>query len=516
YETGDFARVEVLVHEYPDTTLLVLEAAPFPVLRTVTFEGNSLIPDDSLNQVFAELLGKPINAHNARNSIERLLEVYRRRGYSLARVSSVDFDAPSGMAHLKIDEGVVTRRTIIGTSKTKDYVIWRELPWDEGEVFQVGSVAQGLNNLYGTNLFEQISIKPRRVGSQNQEHLVIIDVRERHTDLLRLGMTVDNERNIQPSIDLRDENFLGIGSELGVHFFGGLRNRYYLGEFKANRIFNSYLTFNLKAYYDLRDVNVFKNEDINPTRWNRVRSGEYREVHRGVSVAFGTQLERLGLVTIEVRTEQQRAWSIFETPIDTAIEHSIGALKVGTRVDSRDRFPYPKSGVVMEFSYESGLVRGGDPVGFTKMFFDYEWYETLFPRQTIRPKILFGFGDETVPFTEQFRLGGRDNFFGYREDNDRGRQLFLLSLQYRYQLPVDLLFETYLMVRYDLGHIWEKAEQIRIKDLRHGLGFTLGVDTPIGPAEVSVGRAFFIRKDLFDNPLSYGPIVTYFKIGYAF
>jgi len=516
YETGVYENVEVLVHEYADTTVLVLEAHPYPVLRSVEFEGNMLIPSDSLKSAFESQLGKNLNAYDARHSMEEALEGYRRKGYSLARIASVDFDESSGTAVLVIDEGVVSRRTIIGTEKSKDYVIWRELPWDEGEVFQVDLVAEGLNNLYSTNLFEQISIKPRRVGPQNDEHLVIIDVRERYTDLLRLGMTIDNERNVQPSVDLRDENFLGIGSELGLHFFGGLRNRYYLGEFKANRIFDSYLTFNLKTYYDLMDFNVFKDEEINETRWNRVRSGEFREVRQGVSVAFGTQLERLGLVTIEVKTEKQRIWSIFEMPIDTAREYSVGSVKIGTRVDSRDRFPYPRSGVVMEFSYESGLIRTGDPVGFTKMFFSYESYETIFPRQTIRPRIQFGFGDETVPLTEQFRLGGHESFFGYREDNGRGRQLFLLSLQYRYQLPVDLLFRTYVKVRYDLGHIWEKAEQIRMKDLRHGVGFSLGLDTPIGPAEFSIGRAFYIRKDLFDNPLSYGPIVTYFKIGYAF
>jgi NTE family protein len=233
-------------------------------------------------------------------------------------------------------------------------------------------------------------------------------------------------------------------------------------------------------------------------------------------MAFGTQLERLGLFTVEGRHENQRIWNIFGQPLDTTRTYTVSSLKLGTRIDSRDQFPYPRDGVVMDFSYESGVVSEREQVGFTKMLFSYEWYSTPFANQTIRPKILFGFGDETVPLTEQFRLGGHDSFFGYREDNARGRQLFLLSLQYRYQLPVNLLFDTYVMVRYDLGHIWEKAEQIRIKDLRHGIGVTLALDTPIGPAEFSVARAFFIRKDIFDNPLSYGPYATYFKVGYAF
>lgn len=515
YETGAFEHVKVHVREYPETTVLTLDARPNPVLSKVEIRGNVVVPSDTLRSSFDWLLGKRLNAHAARQSMEHLLEIYRNKGHSLARIQSASLDPTTGVATITVNEGIVHRRTIVGTKKTKDYVIWRELPWNEGEVFQVSKVAEGLDNLYSTNLFEQISIKTER--ATNDEQIVILNIRERYTDLIRLGMTIDNERNVQPSIDVRDENFLGIGSELGLRFFGGLRNRYYLGEFKANRIFNSYLTFNLKGYFDLRDVNVFTDENLqSQTRWNRVRSGEYRDVRQGASIAFGTQLERLGLFTVEGRHERQRIWNIFGQPLDTTREYTVSALKIGTRIDSRDEFPYPRDGVVMDFWYESGFVTEHEKVGFTKMLFSYEWYQSPFPGQTIRPKLLFGFGDETVPLTEQFRLGGHDSFFGYREDNARGRQLFLLSLQYRYLLPVNLLFDTYLIARYDLGHIWEKAEQIRIKDLRHGIGLTLAMDTPIGPAEFSVARALFIRKDLFESPLSYGPVATYFKLGYAF
>ncbi|MEP0821281.1 MAG: patatin-like phospholipase family protein [Ignavibacterium sp.] len=512
HESGDFKNVEIQVNEFADSTLFVIVAEPYPVLNDVVFQGNQVVSSETLRSVFDDLLGREINAHTARSALEGVIDLYRQGGYSLARILSARLDS-AGTAIITLDEGIVDRRTIVGTRKTKDYVIWRELPWNEREVFRVDKVAEGLDNLYGTNLFEQVSIKAKRV---NDEQIVVIDARERNTGLIRLGMTVDNERNIQPSIDVRDENFLGIASELGLHFFGGLRNRLYLGEFKANRIFNSYLTFNIRGYYDLRDINVFKDEFRSTTRWDRVRTGEYREVRGGVSVSFGTQLERLGQFTVEGRTERQRLWSIFGTPVDTARRLMVTSLKLGTRIDSRDRFPYPRDGVVMEFTYESGLVKEKGEIGFTKMFFNYESYATLFPGQTIKPKIMFGFGDETLPLTEQFTLGGRESFFGYREDNARGRQLFLLSLAYRYEVPLELLFDTYLLARYDLGHIWEKAEQIRLKDLRHGIGIGVGLDTPIGPAEVFVGRAFFIRKDLFESPLSFGPVVTYFRIGYAF
>jgi len=50
----------------------------------------------------------------------------------------------------------------------------------------------------------------------------------------------------------------------------------------------------------------------------------------------------------------------------------------------------------------------------------------------------------------------------------------------------------------------------------HGVGVGMAFDTPIGPAEFSLGRAFFFRKEILDNPLSLGPFIAYFSIGYSF
>jgi NTE family protein len=170
----------------------------------------------------------------------------------------------------------------------------------------------------------------------------------------------------------------------------------------------------------------------------------------------------------------------------------------------------------MNFSYESAIIPAKGGAGFTKMWFASDWYRTYFRRHTLHPRIRFGFADETLPISEQFSLGGQQSFFGLREDNSRGRQLLIASLEYRYQSPLSVFFDTYLTARYDLGSIWATPEEIRFKDLRHGIGVGVAFDTPIGLAEFSVGQSFFFRKDLLNNPISLGPILGYFTIGYAF
>jgi NTE family protein len=512
YDSGYYQDVQAEIQKYPDSSFISFAATRYPVLKSVTVKGNNLIPTDTILSFFAPLLNKNIDARQSRRALKEVLRLYRKEGYSLAHFRSVSFSPETGIATLDIDEGRIYRMDIHGTKKTRDYVIWRELPFGRDDVFEIGKVAQGIRNLNGTNLFEQVSITTRDEGDHN---VVDINVKERSTELLRLGMRIDNERNIQPSVDIRDDDFLGIGSELGAGYFGGLRNRNYYSEFKATRIFDSYLTFNLKGYYKLYDFYTYGYETPkSDIHWNRYRTGEYREEHEGVSAAFGTQLERLGTMAVEGRVEDQRVWNTSGQPLDSSQHIGISSIKVATTVDTKDRYPFPTEGVFMNLSYESALVKVIQAVGFTKFFFSYEFYQTAFGTQTIHPKILVGLADQTLPITEQFSLGGQNSFFGLQENDSRGRQIFVASLEYQWKLPFKLFFDTYLKARYDLGSIWSSPDEIRLSDLRHGIGITLGLDTPIGPAEFSIGKSFFTRTDILNNPVSYGPFVTYFSIGY--
>jgi NTE family protein len=511
-DSGDYQNLDAQIEEYADSSVVSFGATRYPHLTSVTVMGNHLVPTDTIRSVFQPLLNANINARKSRRALKEVLRLYRQEGYSLAHYRRVSFSPQTGTANLDIDEGLIYRMDIHGTKKTRDYVVWRELPFGKEDIFKIGAVAQGIRNLNGTSLFDQVSINTRTEDGHN---IVDINVKERSTELLRLGMRIDNERNIQPSIDVRDDDFLGIGSELGAGYFGGLRNRNYYGEFKATRIFDSYLTFNLKGYYKLYDFYTYDYETPkNDSHWNRYRTGEYREEHKGVSAAFGTQLERLGTMTLEGRVENQTVWNTSGQPLPGTEHIGISSIKVATTVDTKDQYPFPTEGVFMNLSYESALVKVIQAVGFTKFFFSYEFYQTAFGTQTIHPKILVGLADQTLPITEQFSLGGQNSFFGLQENDSRGPQIFVASLEYQWRLPFKIFFPTYLKARYDLGSIWPSPDQIRLVDLRHGIGITLALDTPIGPAEFSIGKSFFTRTTILNNPVSYGPFVTYFSIGY--
>jgi NTE family protein len=512
YSLGDYKDVyaEITLHDSTASVRFVYSLNP--VIHSVELSGNSLIASEEILPFVARLKEKPANSDSTRTALNNILSLYRDRGYSLARVQSVKLDSARGSLRISIDEGIIYHMSIEGTTKSRDWVIWRELPFVGGDIFTVSKGEQAIANIMATNLFDQVLIDVRYINDKND---LVIKATEKKSELVRLGLRVDNERNVQPSIEIRDENFLGAATELGLSFAGGLRNRKYVFESKANRIFNSYFTFNLNSFYDLKDIFTYINDPSvqSPTSFSRLRIGEYRQIRYGAGFSLGTQVERLGLVTAEYTLELNQIK--FQNGIGYSPDKfKLQTLRLLSTIDTQDHFPFARTGSLMNINWETASSVGAGEIGYSKIFLSYEWYSTYFVHHTLHPKITFGFADVTLPLSQQFSLGGENSFYGLYEDDSRGRQIFVINVEYRAFLPFRILWDTYFKMRYDFGSIWPQQENISLRDLHHGLGIGIAIDTPVGPASFSVGSSFYVRRDLLTQPISHGPTLGYFSIGY--
>lgn len=514
YNSGWYQEVTAEVMMDGAAADIVFHATVHPFLHRVVLNGNSVINSEELTIPFDSLLGRPINFHSLRRAYEQMLGRYRSVGYSLARITAERFDTSSGTLTLDINEGIIYKIFLRGKETSRDWVVWRELGFRDGNVFTVDKGKTALTNLYGTNLFDQVLMD---VGYEDGLPTITIQMDEKPTEVSRLGFRFDNERNLQPSIEFRNENLLGTATEIGASFAGGLRNRKYVADFQANRIFNSYFTFNLDFFYDLRDIYTYADDPLRTNRSSFVRSriGEYRQFLYGVSFQMGRQVERLGTFNIEYRIEADEAKFISGTGYSPE-KFTLQAFRISSTIDSRDRYPFARRGSLTNFSWEtasSSLKSVVGDVGYSKIYLSYET-NTSYENYTLHPRIIIGFGDQTLPLTQQFALGGEDSFFGLREYDSRGRQILLTSLEFRRRFPFQVIWDTYFRLRVDFGSIWPQREDIRIRDFHYGIGGILSLDTPAGPVSFSIGRSFYVRRDLLDQPLTLGPVVAYFSLGY--
>jgi outer membrane protein assembly factor BamA len=506
FATGKFSDVYAEI----DQTSLHFYLKRNSFLRDISYDGNSKMPAEKIDLRLAPLTDHPVNYQEIQKSLEHIVALYRENGFSLARIESVAVDAEQGTLKFRINEGVIAQIIYEGNERTRDYVIRREFPLGDGDVFTIADATRGIVNIKSTGLFEYVLVDVRY--KENRPTLVL-KVKEKSAELLRFGVHADNEHNIVGTMNIRDANFRGAWEDIGVTGRYGFRDRVLLGEYTINRIFNSYFTFNLKAYTKSRDIITYINDGtLPPGNWERLEAGKYSEGKYGWSIAFGSYFEKYGDITAEVRSEQHKIVGITGTGFTPEQYHYVG-VKVQSIVDTEDKFSFPTTGVFLRLSYESANKRLGSDVSFSKIGVVYESYITLAQRHTFRPKVTFGFADETLPPAEQFSLGGQQSFFGLREDDSRGRQLFVMNMEYRFWFPYKFIFETYLKVRYDLGTISLMPQELKFNTFRHGVGIEVALDTPLGPVSAGAGKSFYFMTDLPNSPVSTGPVLFYFSLG---
>ncbi len=509
-ESGEYADVSAEIRENETGTGVIYYLQSQPMIQKVEFSGNSVISSDEIRTVAEELESRVLNYETIHRTLEKVISLYRRENFSLARITDVQVNPNEAYIHFTINEGIVQDVLCEGNVRAEDYIIRREFPWEYGDVFSIQKANAGLINIASTGLYEYILLDVRY---RDEQPRIILKVKERSAELLRFGLHADNEHGIVGTLDLRDANFRGAGEDLSLLLRYGFRDRIARAEYRANRVFNTYLTFNFKGYITSRDVFTYKNEQSGSVvSWERSENGKYRETKIGGSFTFGSQLARLGDLTAEIRTESQKISGISGSGY-TEEDHRFVGLKLQTTLDTENKFVFPTEGIVLTLSYETALKSLGSEVSFTKINASWSAYHTFFNKHTIHPHVTVGFADETLPLSEQFSLGGFQTFFGLQEDDSRGRQLFVGSFEYRYSLPFKLLFDSYVSARYDLGTISTLPEELKLSTFRHGLGFTLGLDTPIGAAMFGAGKSFYFRRDLSESPVSVGPLLFYFSIG---
>ncbi len=508
--SGKFQYLSAAIDTVGSANIIHVKFRMNEAVKEISVIGSTSIIDSSeAYEYFSSLKDKPFSPFAVLESSLKLLRSYRNKGYSLVEISSIKFI--DGSLVINVNEHPVKKIIVKGNNKTNEEVIIREFSIREGEPLKINVIKEGLLNLQATNLFSDVEAEIERVdGNYN----LLINVIEKSTNLLRLGLRIDNENFTQVFADLREENLFGSGTELGIIFGGGTRGRSFVVEQKSNRVFDSYLTYKIRLYHRFQDVNVYKDDSTDsPNKFSRVKSGEYRQIYSGFSIGVGTQAKKFGNLIVEGRYESNEIKNKTDYTGEV-YRNTISAIKFSLFIDSQNKMPFPTEGFLINSYYETAQKSLGSEIGYTKFLFDYKSYFTYNNIHTISPRFILGFADETLPLSQQFSLGGQYSFFGLRNDEYRGRQLLASSLEYRAKLPFKIFFDTYIKFRYDLGSIWEEQEAIRFKDLRHAIGATISFDTPLGQADFSVGRSFYFVNTFNKNSIKRGPIYFYFTIGY--
>jgi len=475
---GAYRRVRVSLGK----GTLVWDIRPWPVLWNIRFKGNTRYSAETLKAILLLREGRRFNHRILAEDLKRIIQLYRRDGYSLARVADIRFDE-SGVLNITLDEGVINDVLVSGNKKTRDYVIKREFSFQKGKVFNWKPVATALQNTYATQLFKRVGVD---VYSDSLQNTLKVKVAEKASVLLRIGGKYDTDRRAQAYLEFGDDNFMGRGVRAMLAARFGSRDGRLALNIRNDRIWMTYFTF---------AANVYRSWELNPFHgWDGARGG-YREERTGLRLQIGQQVRRIGQFVFELRQEKIKdsPWfGDFSQPLD--IELRTFSLRAVT--DKRDRIDFPTKGIFNHWAFESGnrLVLETKE-SYTKAQVNLEGYYTFRGVNTWHLRAFVGLGDRTMPFSESFRLGGLDSFYGLSANEYFGRQMVLASAEYRFQLPVHIapgnfIFKKFFFsARYDFGGIWENPALVfDSEDFFSGFGAAFSMQTLFGPMHLAYGR----------------------------
>ncbi len=471
------------------TNEVLLSVSAQPNLRLsdveLVFVGNTIHDDAALAARFG-IDDTLVTPRLLRRGLDSILSLYRTDGFDLTDIREVTIDPRLNKITVVIDEAIVNRIDVEENKRTKDWFVRSLFPPKVGQPYSTSRASQGIANIYGTDLFNRVMVDlvPYREGA-----IVKIRVEEKQHRQLRLGWHWDDEYKSEEFIEVLDDNIGGIGLQLLVHASLARDRQDYLTAFKADRIFKTYLTSTIRLYRRQLDRHLFDKEGS--------RIGERAEIKTGAELRLGQQIARLGTVTGGFTVEDIE----YRLPDENRTEKSgLRIFRIESLVETFNRMPFPETGKKHLFELQfAGEYLGGD-VEFTRFFTSLEAYFALGKRLNYHPKMALGLSRSGLPVSEKFYLGGMHSFAGFRTHQLSGDKVFTLTNELRVKLPLRL----YLTGRYDMGEVYTATDQIKLRNLRHGVGISLALDSPIGPLEFGYGVADTDEERF------------YFNVGYSF
>ena len=174
-------------------TFVISEGSQY-TYEGVSFVGNHIFDNDELQSKIKLRKGSVFNQTKFSEGCMAVADLYYENGYTANRFQQLPQKDPEKKTiyfQFIITENIrshVENVIIKGNTKTKDYVIRREIPIESGDIFSKAKVTTGLRNLYNLQYFS--AVVPDVVPA-SEDNLVdlIVSVEEQSTTSIEFGVT---------------------------------------------------------------------------------------------------------------------------------------------------------------------------------------------------------------------------------------------------------------------------------------------------------------------------------------
>jgi outer membrane protein insertion porin family len=433
--------------------------------------------------------------------IEWITSLYQDVGFGQARVDpliskeknlvDIDFQISRG------DISYIKNINIKGNTRTRDFVIRRNISLLEGEAFSRTALVKSYFSLMRTGFFEKVDINP--IFLEDNRVDLDIEVKEGRMGAISLGGGFSPQfGNFFQSLFLMFQgqlaNFRGMGQNLG----------FYLALGGGFAFFNFYF----------QDDHAFDTDYIMGINLFRYQSFflPFRKISTGGKFNTGFFLEEktkfvlspgMEIVDVYDRRTGRRIPLYQDDPGAGFGRSDLRFLRAEIRNDTRNNPLAPSRGRLITLWSKVGGVFGGDlyyvKFGISNTFFiPIKWGIVFSPALRLGA----GFGltaSRFLPYPERFFAGGIYSMRGYE----------YFSLGRKVQVPgigeivlggnksaisnLELIFPVvrqaglFFVLFSDIGQVFAEQEKIDILNFRASYGFEIRWISPFGPIRFSIG-----------------------------
>jgi len=473
----------------------IIEGEP-AYIRSIIFENADYIDSVEIIPVFTFLEGQIFNKFIIEENINDALVFYENNGFPFAKiiVSSVyisyDSSGPSSHADIifRIDKAVrnkLDKIEVTGNTKTKDYVIFREIKLSTGEYYSQRKIEELPSKLNRLRFFESVPVPAFYINSKN-EGVLLISLKEKQTNnfdgiIGYIPGTRPNEKGyLTGLINVSMRNLFGTGRGASIRWQQTSR-----------------LTQELELKYFEPWILGFP-FNISGGMFQRKQDSTYvqRKYEGNIEYLAAEDLSASFILSTEtvIPTES-------EIPRFTVYSSTSLTTGIIVKYDTRDDPYAPTRGIYFNSGYSFSRKKIKGPIQFIsnstktdinlqRVSADVNLFYEIF-RRHITALGLHGRELKGSAFEESdlYRLGGTTSLRGYRENQFLGSRILWTNLEYRFLLTR----RSYAFLFFDTGYYLRIAEPekniLKSEDFNMGYGLGLSIETGLGVLGVSFALA---------------------------
>ena len=376
--------------------------------------------------------------------------------------------------------------SVSGNTKTRDYVIRREMKLMEGDLYSSKKLEDSMTSLKKLDYFEDVEIVPTEDPQQPGIMNLTVKVKEKLTGAISVGGGYSSEDGLFASGSIEQRNLWGMGHLMALKAYFGASAQRYMLSYTDPWFMGYHVAVGSDLYKWDRDYSDFTRRSTG----GRIRSafpfGEYSRIN--------------AIYTLE----QVYASDIPDNASDYLKSMEGKRLKsavtLGVERDTTDHPFLPTKGSVNSLSMEATSKYMGSDLDYVRfeahsgIYVPLFWKFIGFLRGEIGSEIQTRPGND-VPIYEHYFLGGINSLRAFSwgdvgPKNEKGEVVGGLSYVV---MNAELLFPLIekLNMRgvtfFDVGNVYSNTFTYDFSDLRTDAGLGIRWQSPFGPLRIEWG-----------------------------